>query len=514
MRINSSGNVGIGTSSPLAKLQITQSSSGSIVNALVLQNPNALVAGTGTKLYFSCVSDNLRGSYIESAATTNLNDTYLAFATNPAGFNATERMRITSSGNVGIGELNPEGLLHLTGDTNANGAELYLQVNNNNTTDNLGAINFGNNVDSTLSKILSGTSGASNSSYLTFSTSSSGSQSEAMRITSSGDVGIGTSLPVAKFHVTPTYNAGYTGSFSGVSSYNPTSSEILVGTFLGSAASAGDYTGIRFQINGNTSGIASASIIASREAAEGNGSTALSFLTRAGTGDTTERMRIDSTGNVGIGTSSPISKLSIDKTVVAAYPTYSNPSAGIDQSFFNATINSADNYNGMLDIGAVVGNTDASNGGSSIRFLTQPKASPYAAIERMRIDSTGNVLVGKTSADYNNVTRGNVEISGSSSAILALEAGSVNDYIYNSGSNFEILAGSGQGILFQTNGSSERMRIDSSGNVLVGTTTNANNARVKIAFTHPGAVGAEFSQVELRQLKLDLIIQAVHKSEA
>jgi hypothetical protein len=76
-------------------------------------------------------------------------------------------------------------LLHLTGDTNANGAELYLQVNNNNTTDNLGAINFGNNVDSTLSKILSGTSGASNSSYLTFSTSSSGSQSEAMRITSS-----------------------------------------------------------------------------------------------------------------------------------------------------------------------------------------------------------------------------------------------------------------------------------------------------------------------------------------
>jgi hypothetical protein len=83
-------------------------------------------------------------------------------------------------------------LLHLKGDTNANGAELYLQVNNNNTTDNLGAINFGNNVDLTLSKILSGTSGASNSSYLTFSTSSSGSQSEAMRIDSSGNLLVGT----------------------------------------------------------------------------------------------------------------------------------------------------------------------------------------------------------------------------------------------------------------------------------------------------------------------------------
>jgi hypothetical protein len=379
MRINSSGNVGIGTSSPLAKLQITQSSSGSIVNALVLQNPNALVAGTGTKLYFSCVSDNLRGSYIESAATTNLNDTYLAFATNPAGFNATERMRITSSGNVGIGELNPEGLLHLTGDTNANGAELYLQVNNNNTTDNLGAINFGNNVDSTLSKILSGTSGASNSSYLTFSTSSSGSQSEAMRITSSGDVGIGTSLPVAKFHVTPTYNAGYTGSFSGVSSYNPTSSEILVGTFLGSAASAGDYTGIRFQINGNTSGIASASIIASREAAEGNGSTALSFLTRAGTGDTTERMRITSTGNVVIGATAPI------RLTGGKYLTLDNASeTGIE-----------------LGIGGVAHGELFASGGdvylanrsaNSIIFRTNTSGA-----ERMRIDSSGNLLVGTTS---------------------------------------------------------------------------------------------------------------------
>jgi len=84
------------------------------------------------------------------------------------------------------------GSVDITGDTNSNGAELYLQVNNNNTTDNLGAIHFGNNVDSTLSKILSGTSGANNSSYLTFSTSNAGSQSERMRIDSSGNVGIST----------------------------------------------------------------------------------------------------------------------------------------------------------------------------------------------------------------------------------------------------------------------------------------------------------------------------------
>jgi hypothetical protein len=52
----------------------------------------------------------------------------------------------------------------------------------------------------------------------------------------------------------------------------------------------------------------------------------------------------------------------------------------------------------MLDIGGLTGQTDASNGGSAIRFLTQPRVSPFAAIERVRIDSSGNLLVGTTSA--------------------------------------------------------------------------------------------------------------------
>ena len=53
----------------------------------------------------------------------------MVFGTRDSAGSFAERMRIDSDGNVGIGESNPDGLLHLTGDTNSNGAELYLQVN-------------------------------------------------------------------------------------------------------------------------------------------------------------------------------------------------------------------------------------------------------------------------------------------------------------------------------------------------------------------------------------------------
>jgi len=101
----------------------------------------------------------------------------------------TDTLYVDSTNNrVGIGESNPDGLLHLTGDTNSNGAELYLQVNNNNTTDNLGAIHFGNNVDSTLSMIRGSSAAANNSSYLSFYNSATGTQTERMRLETDGDL--------------------------------------------------------------------------------------------------------------------------------------------------------------------------------------------------------------------------------------------------------------------------------------------------------------------------------------
>jgi len=102
-----------------------------------------------------------------------------------------DRMTIESSGRVLIGDkstYDASGDLHIVGDTNSNGPELYLQVNNNNTTDNTGAIWYGNNADKTLSKIAGHTKLANNTSYLTFHTSKAGTSAEQFQINNDGVV--------------------------------------------------------------------------------------------------------------------------------------------------------------------------------------------------------------------------------------------------------------------------------------------------------------------------------------
>jgi len=117
----------------------------------------------------------------------------LVFMTSTANY-PTEKMRIDHNGRVLIGDgstYNPQGLLHIVGDNNSNGPELYLQVNNNNTTDNIGALIFGNNVDKSVVKIQGVTHTANNTGDLTFHTSTAGTMSEKVRITSGGALRIG-----------------------------------------------------------------------------------------------------------------------------------------------------------------------------------------------------------------------------------------------------------------------------------------------------------------------------------
>ena len=108
MRITSGGNVGIGTTSPAAILQTQQTSAGSEVTGLLIQNVGSS-ASTAVSLNFAPHENASSPTTLAkiSAVRTALNNapTDLVFHT----FNSTlqERMRITSGGNVGIGTTSP-----------------------------------------------------------------------------------------------------------------------------------------------------------------------------------------------------------------------------------------------------------------------------------------------------------------------------------------------------------------------------------------------------------------------
>ena len=185
----------------------------------------------------------------------------------------------------------------------------------------------------------------------------------------------------------------------------------------------------------------------------------------------TERMLIDSSGNVGIGTTSPSNVLSLDDTQASG-------GVGIDITnqgdggtsttpyvFINAKLNSV-RPGGEIRFGREGVYGSESTADSFMAFYTAVNSTNT---ERMRIDSSGRVGIGQNISSVLGYELQITDKEGTDPAILGLDV-SGND------TRLTAYAGSGNSceMAFRTQNAgatSEKMRIDSSGRVGIGTTS-------------------------------------------
>jgi hypothetical protein len=415
LRITAAGNVGIGTTAPTAKLDISAGTNLNLgVQQLVLDN----FANDGVGITFSRTSsdDDLMALGVADSDKLGLfSRSGIVFATGGTSlYSATsEVMRIAEGGNVGIGTTSPAYKLDVSGVGNFTNIGAQLVLNGG-----FGAYEFATTTGNDFTISLSGTA-------------------ERMRITSGGNVGIGTTAPGAKLDIVSTGTGseglrvdGASGGFAFV---------VKGGSDYTSHIRAGATIGVNY------------------------------FTTPPSNGLIVE-------GNVGIGTTSPESKLHVASGDVLIS----------NGQYYTAESNTGGNYKlagltsgNVIVIGAIDYTTAGTifAGGDSVSITT----GGVAGSTRIYINSAGNVGIGTTSPTEN------LHVYGTGNQIIKIEnSGTYLMYLGLVSNEGYIGSSNATPLTFYTNNVS-RMYITTGGNVGIGTTAPAEKLQVagNVA-VHPG----------------------------
>jgi len=205
----------------------------------------------------------------------------------------------------------------------------------------------------------------------------------------------------------------------------------------------------------------------------------------------TTAMTIDTSQNVGIATTSPAYKLNIigsSNNYDFNFQTNSGTSANDAGVLFLAQSSATAatrrsvitlDPNGANGIGGDYFQIQMTGDGTAsfINQLSGPMTFYTNGSERMRIDSSGNVMVGTTTAFSPLTVNGSNRFDTATFGDITTPANNCGIYLRGTGTAGISWASGGALAFYGTGvGSGERARIDSSGNLLVGTTATTGNA--------------------------------------
>ena len=340
VRINSSGNVGVGVSNPATPLHV--SAAGATPVVIESSNSQSLInfRNSSTSLFFMGASSN--NWNVQSSGV--------------------ERLSVTSSGNVGINNNSPFFKLDVDAQIRAGSNTGY------------GFLALGNHPSDAYRNWHIASEG---NGFLSFFNGNDGSGTKHVTIGSNGNFGLGLSAPTSLLHL----QKG-TGAVINLGTGTTNSNSVQGFNFYG-----------RF-VSGTTPAAPGQLTSYIREERQGsNAQFDLTFGT-ATSSDATEKMRIRSNGRCGIGTTNPSSIVQIGDT------------ANSDNFItFGKRVSASETNRPVIGQTSTTGSNNdlgicATSTGGSIRFYTGNGSGGFGAgsnEERFRVDGSGNAVLGGNS---------------------------------------------------------------------------------------------------------------------